>query len=633
MSIYNCEKYLKLILGNNGSCMLNGSETESYVGFPVAGESNAFAVEVVFPKEYKDFAKSAYLSFGDKNYRMVMIENKEAAKADGTKTYYFLLPSAINKGGALGINVAASNDSSDVNTEMLVKWKTFYITVLDAPVTYELNLPADHDLLQYLQEKAESVYDYAERLDEKTIKKDLLNFIPQSFTEVYSGKDRYIQFDGKEPSTEIDTNKQVRLSAVSNNKNGDMTPEMLEKLNSTNDLTNKLGYKVITDVECVSGNGISLNFASKNLKTGNVENISANIPIATTTSNGLMSATDKSNLNKMVVLDDTGRISEAVLPSYVDDVLEFATLNAFPVAGEKGKIYVTLDTNKTYRWSGSSYVEISASLALGETSGTAYRGDRGKIAYDHSQVRGNPHNTSKSEVGLGNVANERQYSAQNMQPYPLGFASADNDFGWGVNIGSPLRVWNEASGGSIGFRKNCPENGKLSIVVDGKVYVDEGQKELATLDSPTFTGAPKVPTPSQSSNDNTVANTAWVKNILNEGSIALYRHRILLSGTNTSVSNAFTLGLIEVYTKSSQPITTVAGVAAALGITGNMELVPVSGCAENGSNHTVLCTEAWVSPSSITLHGMYFGYSSGNGIIERVSTTVTSVSDKVSLVQ
>ncbi len=62
----------------------------------------------------------------------------------------------------------------------------------------------------------------------------------------------------------------------------------------------------------------------------------------------------------------------------------------------------------------------------------------------------------------------------------------------------------------------------------------------------------------------------------------------------TLQANAFTLGLIEVYTKSSQPITTVAGVAAALGITGNMELVPVSGCAENGSNHTVLCTEAWV---------------------------------------
>ena len=44
-------------------------------------------------------------------------------------------------------------------------------------------------------------------------------------------------------------------------------------------------------------------------------------------------------------------------------------------------------------------------LALGETSSTAYRGDRGKIAYDHSQATGNPHNTTKSNIGLGNVPN------------------------------------------------------------------------------------------------------------------------------------------------------------------------------------------------------------------------------------
>lgn len=43
---------------------------------------------------------------------------------------------------------------------------------------------------------------------------------------------------------------------------------------------------------------------------------------------------------------------------------------------------------------------------LGETSTTAYRGDRGKIAYDHSQkTSGNPHNVTKTDVGLGNVPN------------------------------------------------------------------------------------------------------------------------------------------------------------------------------------------------------------------------------------
>jgi len=62
----------------------------------------------------------------------------------------------------------------------------------------------------------------------------------------------------------------------------------------------------------------------------------------------------------------TGTISASVLPSYVDDVLNFANLAAFPVAGETGKIYVTEDTNKTYRWSGSVYVEISSSATAGE---------------------------------------------------------------------------------------------------------------------------------------------------------------------------------------------------------------------------------------------------------------------------
>ena len=94
-------------------------------------------------------------------------------------------------------------------------------------------------------------------------------------------------------------------------------------------------------------------------------------------------------------LDDTGHVPVSQLPSYVDDVQEYASRSAFPATGVAGKIYVATDTNLTYRWSGSGYVEISPSLALGETSATAYRGDRGKAAYDHSQIKsGNPHGTT-----------------------------------------------------------------------------------------------------------------------------------------------------------------------------------------------------------------------------------------------
>lgn len=109
--------------------------------------------------------------------------------------------------------------------------------------------------------------------------------------------------------------------------------------------------------------------------------------------------------NGVATLGGDGKVPAAQLPAYVDDVLEYSSTAAFPATGEAGKIYVALNTNLTYRWSGSAYVEISASLALGETSSTAYRGDRGKTAYDHSQSTGNPHGTSKADVGLGNVDN------------------------------------------------------------------------------------------------------------------------------------------------------------------------------------------------------------------------------------
>ena len=93
-------------------------------------------------------------------------------------------------------------------------------------------------------------------------------------------------------------------------------------------------------------------------------------------------------------LDESGKVPAAQLPSYVDDVLEFDSQAAFPETGETGKIYVAKDTNKTYRWSGSGYTEISASLALGETSSTAFRGDHGKAAYDHSQTTHAPANAA-----------------------------------------------------------------------------------------------------------------------------------------------------------------------------------------------------------------------------------------------
>ena len=144
-------------------------------------------------------------------------------------------------------------------------------------------------------------------------------------------------------------------------------------------------------------------------------------------------------------LSDNGNVPANQLPSYVDDVLEYGTLSVFPETGEYDKIYVAQDTNLTYRWSGTRYVEISQSIALGETSTTAYPGNKGKDneqaiinevnraqrkersiqdSIDEEIVRAkrveiniqdslnshvrdykNPHKVTKTQVGLGNVDN------------------------------------------------------------------------------------------------------------------------------------------------------------------------------------------------------------------------------------
>lgn len=90
----------------------------------------------------------------------------------------------------------------------------------------------------------------------------------------------------------------------------------------------------------------------------------------------------KGKANGLASLDDSGKVPSTQLPSYVDDVIEINTFNNLPSTGESGKIYITQDTNLTYRWSGSAYTEISKSLALGETSSTAYPGDKGKSTTD-----------------------------------------------------------------------------------------------------------------------------------------------------------------------------------------------------------------------------------------------------------
>ena len=120
------------------------------------------------------------------------------------------------------------------------------------------------------------------------------------------------------------------------------------------------------------------------------------------------------NAKQDKITDENGVVLAQYLPSYVDDVIEGTYVSATqfnrdgsPVTLEKDKIYLDINTNKVYRYGGSSLVEIPLGVALGETSSTAYRGDRGKIAYDHSRTA----TTRQNNTGATSLVNGGSFVA------------------------------------------------------------------------------------------------------------------------------------------------------------------------------------------------------------------------------
>ena len=122
---------------------------------------------------------------------------------------------------------------------------------------------------------------------------------------------------------------------------------------------------------------------------------------------GAIAATLKGANNGVAELDSTGKVPSNQLPAFVDDVVEGylnggkfykESAHTTQITGEAGKIYVDLTSLKTYRWSGTAFVVISETIALGETSSTAFRGDRGKTAYEHSQAAHAPSNAERNVI-------------------------------------------------------------------------------------------------------------------------------------------------------------------------------------------------------------------------------------------
>jgi hypothetical protein len=286
------------------------------------------------------------------------------------------------------------------------------------------------------------------------------------------------------------------------------------------------GVKSGTDISVDAGGNVSVIDNSHNHVVANITDFQSQL-------DGKLNVSLKGVANGLAELDSTGKVPAAQLPSYVDDVVNgyyYATDGKFyndaghtsQITPETGKIYISVDTNISYRWGGSSYVSIGTTLALGETSATAYRGDRGKIAYDHSQSTHAP--TDATHNSADSVLLDRTNHTGTQ------LASTISDFANTVrNI--TLTGLNTTANVVITLTDTILEAlGKLQAqitinldhfnthVIDAVKHITTSERNLwntittkAPLDSPDLTGTPTAPTATKGTKTSQIATTQFVQ--------------------------------------------------------------------------------------------------------------------------
>ena len=234
-----------------------------------------------------------------------------------------------------------------------------------------------------------------------------------SVTDGYLAADDFASFNSRVPST-----RTITINGDTQDLSANRTFNVNVGVTSFNtrtgavvlgsgDVTTALGYTPANSSRIMTINGVGYNLsADRTWNVGTVTSINTSAPLtggpitssgtigitqATTSTNGFLSSTDwntfnnkqdalgftpentanKGAINGYASLDGAGKVPSTQLPSYVDDVVEVVNFAALPATGETGKIYITLDTNFVYRWSGSVYVKISEPNAVwGSITGT-----------------------------------------------------------------------------------------------------------------------------------------------------------------------------------------------------------------------------------------------------------------------
>jgi len=294
-----------------------------------------------------DLMREISFYIGNEDWRTLPVKLQFNSDANASIKVHGFHPYIIRK----SVNILDVNDDN---------YKTFEIanievnlddtTVADGRISFGYNLAtskinavlfdAPYSSYIYNYDQLKLIYDFSLNFFDKTNGKSYSSFIT-GFTQIGA---RY----------RLDLDETLNYTDYA----------ILDKIEVFINATKIGGSSIINHSDLTLDDGTNPHGTTKNdVGLGNVDNTSdVNKPISTATQTALNLKEDKANkgiANGYVPLNASTLIDSIYLPSYVDDVIEVANFGALPVTGETGKIYVTLDDNKQYRWSGSVYVNMT----------------------------------------------------------------------------------------------------------------------------------------------------------------------------------------------------------------------------------------------------------------------------------
>ena len=478
-----------------------------------------------------------------KNLDKDILETKYVQEKDVKDTYTATDENPIS---GKGVSVAVNTLQQDINKKSNIGHKHTKSEITDFPTSMT---PTAHN---QASNTINAMTDYSKATSVSAITPaDTLNVAIGKLEKALDSKGTSSFSGSYNDLTDKPTIPSVGNGTITVNQNGTKVGEFStnQSTNTAINLTNttydvatssKLGLvKSGTDITVDSSGNVSVNDDSHNHIISNVDGLQIALDGKAASShthddryyteseintklNSKLNTSLKGSANGLAELDSNGKVLSSQLPSFVDDIIEGylsggkfykESAHTTEITGETGKIYIDLTTNKTYRWSGSAFVVVSETLALGETSSTAYRGDKGKIAYDHSQsthartdatkveksstngnikINGtettvythpggtNPHGTTKSDVGLGNVGNFKAVStvaSQGLTDTEKSNARANIGAGTSSFSGSYNDLTNKPTipsvgNGTITIKQNGTSKGTFTMNQSGNTTIE-----------------------------------------------------------------------------------------------------------------------------------------------------------------